>query len=257
MPLLQRTTYLDWLIRWKDRPVIKVVTGIRRSGKSTLFQQFIARLRRDGVLPEQIIHINLEDLDNANLLDFMELHKHVRSRMTADHRSYIFLDEVQNCKGFERVVDSLFLSSNADIYITGSNAFMLSGELATLLSGRYVALEVLPFSFAEYCAGHADSSMSMSALFNDYLRTGGFPFLLNLNDTDTSAFEYLTGIYNTILVKDVPYVKVYGMWLFSNVSSVFWRAAQAARFLLRKLPTRSFRLAEKFPSTQSIIISAP
>ena len=202
--MIQRNQYLDQLAQWRDKHIIKVVTGVRRSGKSTLFNLFIKRLQSEGVRSDQIIHVNLEDLEHVELLEYMALYKYVKARLLPGQKTYVFLDEVQGCRNFEKVVDSLFLDPLVDIYITGSNAFMLSGELATLLSGRYVTMEVLPLSFSEYCLGHAQSSKESQEKFNDFLQNGGFPFLLEVETNNEKAIrEYLTGIYNTILVKDI------------------------------------------------------
>ena len=145
--MIQRKDYLQELCRWQDKQVIKVITGIRRCGKSTLFSLFIDKLREEGVLSEQIIWINLEDLAYEELLDYRKLYVYVKEKLQPGRKTYIFLDEVQNCQDFERAVDSLFIQPDTDVYITGSNAFMLSGELATLLSGRYVTITMQPLSF--------------------------------------------------------------------------------------------------------------
>lgn len=203
--MIRRERYIDQLVRWKDKQVIKVITGVRRSGKSTLLRLFADHLIENGVPESRIVMINLEDLANADLLDYMNLYRHVRARISSEEKTYVFIDEVQNCKGFERAVDSLFLDPHADIYMTGSNAWMLSGELATLLSGRYVTITVLPLSFAEYCDGISGSQRGLREKFIDYLQNGGFPFTAGLDadpDRDTLVREYIEGIYNTILVKD-------------------------------------------------------
>ena len=138
--LIQRNDYLNFLLDWKDKQIIKVISGIRRCGKSTLFELYRERLLADGVLPEQMIFVNFEDAENEELRDHKKLYEHIKSLMLPDKMNYIFLDEIQHVPGFQKAVDSLFIKKNADVYITGSNAYFMSGELATLLSGRYVEL---------------------------------------------------------------------------------------------------------------------
>ncbi len=199
--MVERKEYLEQLIRWKDEQVIKVVTGIRRCGKSTLLQQFQDYLLEHGTEPGQILSLNFEQLEYEELLDYHTLHAYLLDRLCADGMTYIFLDEVQNVSGFEKVVDSLYIRQNVDLYITGSNAFMLSGELATLLSGRYVQVSMLPFSFREYC--RANDAQDYDTLFADYLRNGGFPYIAVMDRTPEKVNAYLEGIYNTIIVKDI------------------------------------------------------
>ncbi len=182
--------------------MIKVVTGVRRCGKSTLFLQFIDELRAEGIHVDQIIYINLEDLANEELLDYHKLDKHISDRLFEKGFSYVFLDEVQRCVGFEKVVDSLHLRKNIDIYITGSNSKLLSGELATLLSGRYVQIEMLPLSFSEFLSS-CDPTEPVRESFNRYVTFGSFPYLTQLPKDASIYNTYLEGIYNTILIKDV------------------------------------------------------
>ena len=148
--MIDRTQYIEFLKEWRDQPIIKVVTGIRRCGKSTLFELFREYLLTNGVAEEQIIAINFEDIEYEDLCQYKTLYQYVRSKMIPEKMNYIFLDEIQHVDQYERAVDSLFIQKNADVYITGSNAYFMSGELATLLSGRYVELKMLPLSFAEY-----------------------------------------------------------------------------------------------------------
>lgn len=201
--MIERKEYLDQLIAGREKNVIKVVTGVRRCGKSTLFATYIEYLKSTGVAQDQIISINLEDLEYENLLNYKELYNYVQLRLLNDKTTYVFLDEVQNCKNFEKAVDSLYIKPNVDIYITGSNAFMLSGELATLLSGRYITIEMLPLSFKEYCSAQAQDEKSIQEKFNDYLRFGSFPYISQLKRNDAAVTTFIDGIYNTILVKDV------------------------------------------------------
>ena len=200
MKFVQRAQYLSWLNNWRDKPVIKVVTGVRRCGKSTLFALYIESLIASGVKPEQIVSINLEELENENLLNYRELYVYLKSRLFSGGYTYIFIDEVQQCENFEKAVDSLFVKDNVDLYITGSNAFLLSGELATLLSGRYVQIEMLPLSFAEYYKFKAGDT---TALFREYLHFGAFPAVAALGDNAGLIRSYLDGVYNSILLKDV------------------------------------------------------
>ena len=195
-----RKEYLSRLLAWKNEQVIKVVTGIRRCGKSTLLKQFQDRLLEEGVSQEQIISINFEDLDYEDLLDYKALYAYIKERLCPDKMTYIFLDEIQKVDSFQKAVDSLFIKENTDIYITGSNAYLLSGDLATLLTGRYVEISMLPLSFAEYleCSGETGEQALAS-----YLRFGGFPYLTQMENTADKVDTYLEGIYNTVVVKDI------------------------------------------------------
>ena len=201
--MIERKEYLIELISLREKQIIKVVTGVRRCGKSTLFKLYQDYLLSTGVLPEQIISINLEDLDFEELLDYKKLYAYIKERLCKDKYTYIFLDEIQNCKDFEKTVDSLFIKENTDVYITGSNAYMLSGELATLLSGRYVTIDMLPLSFKEYVIANNESNKSTREHFADYLRFGSFPYLAAISKDEPITESYIDGIYNTILIKDV------------------------------------------------------
>lgn len=198
--MIQRTEYLNELIKWKHDDLIKVITGIRRCGKSTLLSLFCEHLRENGVNDEQIISINFEKLENEELLNYKKLYDHIKSRLCKDKWTYVFLDEVQNVKEFQKAVDSLYVLDKVDIYITGSNAYMLSGKLATLLSGRYVELSMLPFSFKEYMSF---STLSNEEAFLNYLKFGGFPYSATMGTDEDKINHYLEGIYNTVLVKDI------------------------------------------------------
>lgn len=200
--MIKRTNYLEALQNWRDKQVIKVITGVRRCGKSTLFQQYIELLLTEGVQQENIIYINLEDLAFESLLDYRELHNYIVTRLSKSGMTYVFLDEVQQCLGFEKTIDSLCIKENLDIYITGSNAKLLSGELATLLSGRYVLIEMLPLSFKEFIASGA-ATESVRERFNRYLYFGSFPFLTQLEESESTFRAYIEGIYSTILLKDI------------------------------------------------------
>ena len=199
--VIERPSYLDELKRWKDKDLIKVVTGIRRCGKSTLFELFINYLKDTGIKDEQIIHINLEDAD-YNFKDYKELYDYIIEKIDKEKQYYIFLDEVQNVPKFQKAVDSLYIKKNIDVYITGSNAYLLSGELATLLSGRYIEIKMLPLSFKEYVSAFNDNNYQK--LFLDYMKNGGMPGNLSILQTNPNDIDkYLDGIFSTIVYKDI------------------------------------------------------
>lgn len=198
--MVQRKEYLEKLIEWKDDDVIKVVTGIRRCGKSTLLMQYQDYLKSIGIEENQIIAVNFEELEYEELCDYKKLYAYIKDRLVADKITYIFLDEIQKVPSFEKVVDSLYVKPNIDIYITGSNAYMLSGDLATLLTGRYVEISMLPLSFSEYMEL---SDKDKESAFADYIKYGGLPFVATMDRTDDKVDTYLEGIYNTVIVKDI------------------------------------------------------
>lgn len=199
--MIERTNYLQKLIAWKDEQIIKVVTGIRRCGKSTLLDIYKGYLKENGIGDEQIISVNFEDLENERLQDYMVLYAYLTERLCKGKTTYIFLDEIQKVEGFEKVVDSLYIKENVDVYITGSNSWLLSGELATLLSGRYVEINMFPFSFAEFCQSRGGSDEDR--LFAEYMSDGAFPYIATMGRTKEKIDMYLEGIYNTVIVKDV------------------------------------------------------
>lgn len=201
--MIQRPEYLKKLIDFREKQIIKVVTGVRRCGKSTLFELYKEYLFEQGVLAEQIVSVNLEDMAYENLLDYKMLYQYIKERMNPGKMTYVFIDEAQNCQSFEKVVDSLFIQDNVDVYITGSNAYMLSGELATLLAGRYVTIDMLPLSFQEYYEANQEPNASVEDLFNDYIQFGSFPYLVQFQKNMELINPYLEGIYSTILIKDV------------------------------------------------------
>ncbi len=201
--MIERTEYLEQLKRFKDKDLIKVVTGIRRCGKSTLFELFINYLKETGVKDDQIIKINLEDAD-YNFESYKELYDYVNKKIDSKKNYYVFLDEVQNVPKFQKAVDSLYIKKNVDVYITGSNAYMLSGELATLLSGRYVEIKMLPLSFKEYLSAFNNSDKSRYEYFLDYMKNGGMPGNISiLQDNPNDLDTYLEGIFTTIVYKDI------------------------------------------------------
>ena len=195
-----RKNYLDKLIMWKDHEIIKVITGIRRCGKSTLLMQFQDYLRDSGVMDEQIVSINFEDLKFEALLDYRSLYEYVEDKIIPGKKMYIFLDEIQKVSDFEKTVDSLYIKENVDVYITGSNAYLLSSDLSTLLSGRYVEISMLPLSFKEV---YEEKGGDKEEAFNQYLKYGGFPYLMNMPLADEQINMYLEGIYNTVILKDI------------------------------------------------------
>ena len=195
-----RNEYLQQLLTWKDEQVIKVVTGIRRCGKSTLLKQYQDHLRGTEVTDEQIISINFEELEYEHLLDYKTLYQYIKDRLCTDKTTYIFLDEIQKVPYFEKVVDSLYVKDCIDVYITGSNAHLLSGDLATLLTGRYIEISMLPLSFREYCEITGNSS---DAAFAEYLQNGGMPYVARMDKTNEKVEAYLEGIYNTVIVRDI------------------------------------------------------
>ena len=200
--MVQRPGYLAKLIGYKDKELIKVVTGIRRCGKSTLLELFRAWLLENGTGSEQIHSINFEDANFSDLTNYKTLHDYILKRCTPDRMNYVFLDEIQHVDEFQRAVDSLFIRKNIDLYITGSNARLLSGELATLLSGRYVEIPMLPLSFSEYLSVF-DNKHELSKKYQDYIMNSSFPYTLKLRDEPEQIREYLGGIYNTIVLKDI------------------------------------------------------
>ena len=199
--MVERTEYLNELKKWKDENVIKVVTGIRRCGKSTLLKMFQDYMLNEQIAVEQLISINFEDLKYEELLDYKKLYEYINSRLLPDRKNYIFLDEIQMVDNFQKAVDSLYIKDNVDLYITGSNAYLLSGELATLLSGRYVEINMLPLSFKEFRSLKSDGNDDNA--FTEYMRNGALPYIVTLDNTSEKSDTYLEGIYNTIIVKDI------------------------------------------------------
>ena len=198
--MVERKEYLEQLAQWKDEQVIKVITGIRRCGKSTLLLQYQTWLKANGVSAEQIVSVNFEELEYEELLDYRKLYEYLKNHLCIGKKTYIFLDEIQKVTAFEKVVDCLYVKSDIDIYITGSNAYMLSSDLATLLTGRYVEIKMLPLSFKEFLDITAlDAEQGLA----EYLRDGGLPYIAVMNRTSEKVETYLEGIYNTVIVKDI------------------------------------------------------
>ena len=198
--MVERKEYLERLFQWKDEQVIKVITGIRRCGKSTLLMQYQTWLKANRVSADQIVSVNFEELEYEELLDYRKLYEYLKNHLCVGKKTYIFLDEIQKVAAFEKVVDSLYVKPDIDIYITGSNAYMLSSDLATLLTGRYVEIKMLPLSFKEFLDITAlDAEQGLT----EYLRDGGLPYIAVMNRTSEKVETYLEGIYNTVIVKDI------------------------------------------------------
>ena len=222
--MVERKEYLEKLKIWKDKDLIKVVTGIRRCGKSTLFELFIDYLKSINIDNKHIISINFENPDNE-FNNYKDLYNFVKKQIKDDKQYYIFLDEVQNVPEFQKAVDGLYIIKNVDVYITGSNAYLLSGELATLLTGRYIEIKMYPLSFKEYvsyCNKPVDER-----LYLDYINRSSFPYALNL-ESETEIDDYLDALYNTILLKDIAQrkkisdismLKTVANFMFNNIGN--------------------------------------
>lgn len=198
--MVTRKEYLNSLIQWKDEQVIKVVTGIRRCGKSTLLAQYQSWLLENGVPAKQILSINFEELEYEELLDYKKLYAYLKDRLIPGMTTYIFLDEIQKVPYFEKAVDSIYVKPDVDIYITGSNAYLLSGDLTTLLTGRYVEIKMLPLSFREFLEL---TGLEKQQGFAEYLQNGALPYIASMERTPEKVEAYLEGIYNTVIVKDI------------------------------------------------------
>lgn len=201
--MIIRQEYLNQLRLLKDQKVIKVTTGIRRSGKSTLLELFRDDLKKQNIAKEQIQFFNFEEEKNVDLRDWRKLHQTIEEELVQNKMNYIFLDEIQKVDHFEELVNSLFVKKNVDLYITGSNAFLLSSELATLLTGRYISIHLLPFSFKEYTEMYPDET-NYDRLFEKYLNSSSFPEVVRLSKVNEElANNYLKDLYNTIVNKDI------------------------------------------------------
>lgn len=200
--IILRDEYLQTLKEFKDKDIIKIVTGIRRCGKSTLMQIFQGYLKESGVQADHIIAINFEDYDYEDLKQPRELYKYIKDRLVDDDMHYVFFDEIQNVEDFPKVVDSLNLKPNVDLYLTGSNAYMLSSEIATFLSGRYVEVKMLPLSFKEYVKATGDEK-ELSLKYQKYLKFSSFPYAMMLDEKEEVINQYLESIYSTVMLKDI------------------------------------------------------
>lgn len=192
---------MNKLIAFKDKNLIKVITGIRRCGKSTIMEIYRDWLKEQGVSIDQIVYLNFEDYDNFELRNPKNLYAYIKPLLIEDKMNYLFFDEIQHVQDFPDIINSLNLKPNVDIYITGSNAYMLSSEIATLLSGRYIEIAMQPLSFKEYVDGTGEYD-NLQKAYNDYITRSSFPYTLELN-TNSEVSDYLTGLYNTIVVKDI------------------------------------------------------
>lgn len=201
MKRIERASYLNKLIAFKDKNLIKVITGIRRCGKSTIMEIYRDWLKEQGVSIDQIVYLNFEDYDNFELRNPKNLYAYIKPLLIEDKMNYLFFDEIQHVQDFPDIINSLNLKPNVDIYITGSNAYMLSSEIATLLSGRYIEIAMQPLSFKEYVDGTGEYD-NLQKAYNDYITKSSFPYTLELN-TNSEVSDYLTGLYNTIVVKDI------------------------------------------------------
>ncbi len=197
--MIERKEYLKQLLSWKDQSIIKVLTGIRRCGKSTILKLYQEYLLNNGIDPSQIISINFEELEYEDLQDYKKLYQYIKDRLVENKMMYIFLDEIQNVPSYEKVVDSLHVKENIDIYITGSNSYIFSGQLATYLSGRYIEIPVLTLSFKEVY----NPQTNKEEAFQKYIKTGGFPYINQIQLLNEQIDMYLEGIYNTVIVKDI------------------------------------------------------
>lgn len=201
MKRIERASYLNKLIAFKDKNLIKVITGIRRCGKSTIMEIYRDWLKEQGVSTDQIVYLNFEDYDNFELRNPKNLYAYIKPLLIEDKMNYLFFDEIQHVQDFPDIINSLNLKPNVDIYITGSNAYMLSSEISTLLSGRYIEIAMQPLSFKEYVDGTGEYD-NLQKAYNDYITRSSFPYTLELN-TNSEVSDYLTGLYNTIVVKDI------------------------------------------------------
>ena len=202
MKRIERNDYLNKLISLRDKQIIKIITGVRRCGKSTMLEIMQDQLRTTGIEEEQIIAINLEDYDNKELRNPDAFYAHVKSRLHKSKMTYLFIDEIQHVDRFADVLDALYIKPNVDMYITGSNAFLLSSEIATLLSGRYVEIKMLPLSFAEFVES-TGNELELGKKYVAYVTNSSFPYTAELRDNPAVISDYLQGIYNTIVLKDV------------------------------------------------------
>ena len=222
--MIERTEYLEKLKKWKDKDLIKVVTGIRRCGKSTLFELFIEYLKTIGIEENHIISINLENPDN-DFENYKDFYKFIKQQIKDEKQYYIFLDEVQNVPEFQKAVDGLYILKNVDVYITGSNAYLLSGELATLLTGRYIEIKMYPLSFKEYIEYYQKDADEK--IYLNYINRSSFPYALKL-ENETEIDDYLDALYNTIILKDVAQrrkiadtsmLKTVAKFMFNNIGN--------------------------------------
>ena len=200
--MIIRENYLKKMIDAKDTEFIKVITGVRRSGKSTLLLMFKDYLINNGIKEDNIIYINFESAEFDDIKDYKDLYKYIKEKIKKG-RVYLLLDEIQNVKSWEKAINSFKVDFDIDIYITGSNAYLLSSELSTLLSGRYIEIKMYPLSFKEFLKFNNYDNTNLDDKFNEYLKYGGLPAITLIKDNDELVLSYLNGIYNTIVKKDI------------------------------------------------------
>lgn len=202
--LINRQNYIQQLEKLKDKHIIKVITGLRRSGKSTLFEIFIQQILASGVSARNVQQYNFEKPIYPQEYTWRDIYKDILAKTDKDNMNYIFLDEPQQISEFERLIDALYVERYIDLYVTGSNAYFLSGDLATLLSGRYITIHILPFSFAEFCESQKDTTLNKYELFNHYLYETSLPQGVFLRNQGTDIQNmYIQDVYNTIVEKDI------------------------------------------------------
>lgn len=202
MERIERTEYLNKLKVFKDKQLIKIITGVRRCGKSTLMEIFQDYLKNAGIADEQILAVNLEDYDFYELRNPQSLYHYIKEHMTKGKKLYVFLDEIQYVENFPDVVNGLFIKKDIDLYLTGSNAYMLSSEIATLISGRYVEIKMLPLSFKEYINATGGEN-HLEESYRQYIELSSLPYALDLKNNPGELHDYLNGVYSTIVLKDV------------------------------------------------------
>lgn len=226
--MIIRDEYLNKILKYKDKKIIKVLTGMRRSGKSTIIKMIEENLLQNGIESKQIIMMNFDNIENEPYLEYHKLYDYILNNLNTDKMNYIFLDEIQNVKNFEKSINSLLLKDNVDIYITGSNSYMMSGELATYLTGRYIEIEILPLSFKEYLSFVGNKGNNQEN-FRDYLRFGALPYISYLNKDLEQIENYYRGIYSTVLLKDVvsrnkitdiPLLESIVRFIFDNIGNI-------------------------------------
>jgi predicted AAA+ superfamily ATPase len=226
--MLKRESYLKIIRSYREKPLIKVLSGVRRCGKSTLLAMFANELKKEGVKNSQIIFINFEDLAHRDLLNANALYDYLMQKINKKAMNYIFLDEIQNVADFEKAVDSLFIQKNIDLYITGLNAYFLSSDLATILTGRYIEIKIYPYSFAEFVAA-SKMHTNLSQAYENYIECGSLPEAVNLFLTDQSTIDrYLQNLYDTIMFKDIVarkgiknslYLQDISKFIFDNIGN--------------------------------------
>ena len=205
--IIERKEYLNKLITWKDKQLIKIVTGVRRCGKSVLLKMYQDYLKNNGVKESQIVTINFEDLDYEELTNYKKLYNYLKEKLIPNKMTYIFLDESQNVDQFPKVLDSLYIKDNVDIYVTGSNAYMLSSEIATMISGRYIQIEMLPLSFKEYMESTGNMN-DRGIKYTEYLQNSSFPYALQLKNQPDEIRDTLKVFIIQLLLKTLSIEKI-------------------------------------------------